>query len=381
MPAMKPRKAEKSRAPTTAGEAAKAPATASEGALPTVSGTGPGEWNDSLLAGIVQVCAGRDLGAKGAVAKARAGIAAMNGIGPDDVIADMVAAQLVLGASRGNGLLQARGRRRELVVWREALNQANRLSRTSAALIEALNRHRGKGSQQRVVVEHVKRPPAGGQANRPAPSRPGEGGGDDPETGNLCHAPSPAVRCENAARDAMQGPRDARPEAMQDARREAVRRPTRQPLRVEAWRLHSRGDRTAPRSRRAGALHAPSNGRSIVSDGAYFALTQPSEASRAARPPDLHRHIIIDAGAWGGEHVGLPMPASQADGSSPRGRGTGDRRGPPLPWREGCGDHHGKPRERALRCEPAPVGIIRGEGAGGVGAMMPFTVVRLHVGE
>ena len=77
MPAMKPRKAEKSRAPTTAGEAAKAPATASEGALPTVSGTGPGEWNDSLLAGIVQVCAGRDLGAKGAVAKARAGIAAM----------------------------------------------------------------------------------------------------------------------------------------------------------------------------------------------------------------------------------------------------------------------------------------------------------------
>ena len=43
MPAMKPRKAEKSRAPAITGDASSAPATASEGALPTVSGTGPGE--------------------------------------------------------------------------------------------------------------------------------------------------------------------------------------------------------------------------------------------------------------------------------------------------------------------------------------------------
>ena len=56
MPAMKPRKAEKSRAPATTGDASSAPATASEGALPTVSGTGPGEWNDALVAGVVQVC-------------------------------------------------------------------------------------------------------------------------------------------------------------------------------------------------------------------------------------------------------------------------------------------------------------------------------------
>jgi hypothetical protein len=36
----------------------------------------------------------------------------------------------------------------------EALSQANRLSRTCAMLVEALNRHRGKG-QQKVVVKHV----------------------------------------------------------------------------------------------------------------------------------------------------------------------------------------------------------------------------------
>jgi predicted Kef-type K+ transport protein len=34
------------------------------------------------------------------------------------------------------------------------LSQANKLSRTYAALLDALNRHRGKG-QQKVTVEHV----------------------------------------------------------------------------------------------------------------------------------------------------------------------------------------------------------------------------------
>jgi hypothetical protein len=42
------------------------------------------------------------------------------------------------------------------------LNQANKLSRTYTALVEALDRHRGKG-QQRITVEHVN-VHAGGQA-------------------------------------------------------------------------------------------------------------------------------------------------------------------------------------------------------------------------
>jgi Ni/Co efflux regulator RcnB len=37
---------------------------------------------------------------------------------------------------------------------RENLSQANKLSRTYATLLEAVNRHRGKG-QQKVTVEHV----------------------------------------------------------------------------------------------------------------------------------------------------------------------------------------------------------------------------------
>ena len=45
---------------------------------------------------------------------------------------------------------------------RENLNRANKLSRTWATLVEALNRYRGKG-QQKVIVEHV-HVHAGGQA-------------------------------------------------------------------------------------------------------------------------------------------------------------------------------------------------------------------------
>ncbi len=42
------------------------------------------------------------------------------------------------------------------------MNQANKLSRTWATLLDALNKHRGKG-QQKVTVEHV-HVHAGGQA-------------------------------------------------------------------------------------------------------------------------------------------------------------------------------------------------------------------------
>jgi hypothetical protein len=45
---------------------------------------------------------------------------------------------------------------------RENLNQANKLSRTWATLLDAFNKHRGKG-QQKVTVEHV-HVHAGGQA-------------------------------------------------------------------------------------------------------------------------------------------------------------------------------------------------------------------------
>lgn len=42
-----------------------------------------------------------------------------------------------------------------MVARDQNLNQANKLSRTMAALMEAMSRHRGKATQQKVTVEHV----------------------------------------------------------------------------------------------------------------------------------------------------------------------------------------------------------------------------------
>ena len=170
--------------PATTGEAAKLPAPAGEGSgFPVVSGTGPGEWNDRLLRDVVRVCCGgRDLGDKGALEKARAGIAAMQGIGPDDVIGDMVAAQLVAAHEAAMDCYKraagadGNGDAIPLEFWREFMNQANKLSRTSAALIEALNRHHGKSGQQTVRVEHVTVKDGGQAVIGPVATGGGEGG-------------------------------------------------------------------------------------------------------------------------------------------------------------------------------------------------------------
>lgn len=83
----------------------------------------------------------------------------------------------------------------------EALTQANKLSRTFATLLEALNRHRGKG-QQKVTVEHV-HVHAGGQAVVGVVEAQGPGGlkklEDQPH----------AVRSENPEREALPVARDA----------------------------------------------------------------------------------------------------------------------------------------------------------------------------
>ena len=161
--------------PATTGVADTPPATlsASKIKLATVSGSGPGEWNDKLLMDIAQVCGGKDLGDK---RKVRAGIAAMKGIGPDDVICDMVAAQLVAAHEATMRCFKlAAVPEQPFPVVQECLSQANKLSRTTAALVEALNRHRGKSGQQTVRVEHVT-VADGGQAVIGPVTTGGEGG-------------------------------------------------------------------------------------------------------------------------------------------------------------------------------------------------------------
>jgi hypothetical protein len=71
----------------------------------------------------------------------------------------------------------------------ENLNQANKLTRTLVTLVEALDRHRGKG-EQHVRVEHVHH--QGGQAIVGAVSQ-ATGGGVPPDFEERAHAPEPAA--------------------------------------------------------------------------------------------------------------------------------------------------------------------------------------------
>ena len=101
--------------------------------------------------------------------------------------------------------------------WRENLNQANKLSRTYATLLEALNRHRGKG-QQKVTVEHV-HVHSGGQA---IVGNVEPGGGVPPKSKDqphaLEHAPSQTLPSANPARDRVPVARNEERQ-MPDARR------------------------------------------------------------------------------------------------------------------------------------------------------------------
>ena len=79
--------------------------------------------------------------------------AALVGIGPKDELEGMMAAQLIAAHNAAMECYRLIGEQ-TFEGRRENLAQANKLSRTYATLLEALNRHRGKG-QQKVAVEHV----------------------------------------------------------------------------------------------------------------------------------------------------------------------------------------------------------------------------------
>ena len=148
-------------------------------------------------------------------------LAALIGIGPKDELEGMMAAQLI---AAHNAAMECYRRtmigEQSFEGRRENLAQANKLSRTYATLLEALNRHRGKG-QQKVTVEHV-HVHSGGQAVVGMVD--GLGGGDrakseeQPHAKQLAHAPEPPLPSPDAGRDALPIAGDAEP-ALPDARR------------------------------------------------------------------------------------------------------------------------------------------------------------------
>jgi hypothetical protein len=146
------------------------------------------------------------------------------GIGPKDELEGMLAAQAMAAHHTAMECYRrAMLPEQPFEAWKENINQANKLSRTYATLLEALNRHRGKG-QQKISVEHV-HVHAGGQAIVGAV----EAGADvasgnqrRPDAKALTHAPVAPLWREDQKRQAVPLAGDAERE-MPDARRSVAR--------------------------------------------------------------------------------------------------------------------------------------------------------------
>jgi hypothetical protein len=140
----------------------------------------------------------------------KATAAALIGIAPKDELEGMMAAQLL---AAHNAAMECYRRamidEQTFEGRRENLTQANKLSRSFAVLIEALNRHRGKG-QQKVTVEHVT-VNAGGQAIVGSVQTPGGGvpSKSEEQPHALTHAPGVPMRGPHAQRELVPSASDA----------------------------------------------------------------------------------------------------------------------------------------------------------------------------
>jgi hypothetical protein len=177
------------------------------GTLRSIGGSNSDTWNNLIAnQAITSIWNGHSDEAQ-TIEKNEAAVSALMAIGPRDEMEGMMAAQLI---AAHNAAMECYRRamlpEQPFEGRRENLSQANKLSRTYATLMEALNRHRGKG-QQKVTVEHV-HVHEGGQAivgNL-------EGGGMRTKSENQPHAlgyaPGETLRSENTEREGVPVPSD-----------------------------------------------------------------------------------------------------------------------------------------------------------------------------
>ena len=180
-----------------------------KGRFKNIGGSQSDDWNNILANQAIQSLWMKDLSPEDRHTQLSATVAALMGIAPKDELEGMMAAQLV---AAHNAAMECYRRAmiddQPVEGRRENLAQANKLSRTYAALIEALNRHRGKG-QQKVTVEHV-HVHAGGQAVVGMITAAGQPGGGDhtkmeeqPHAKQIAHASEPALPRPHPQRDAL----------------------------------------------------------------------------------------------------------------------------------------------------------------------------------
>ncbi|MEM9843437.1 MAG: hypothetical protein AAF965_01440 [Pseudomonadota bacterium] len=200
------------------------------GELKRIGGSRSDDWNNVIIGQATQALWLKNSDPDEKMRQVHAAVAGLMGIGPRDELESMIAAQLLAAHSAAiECYRRAMIGEQTFEGRRENLNQANKLSRTWATLLDALNKHRGKG-QQKVTVEHV-HVHAGGQAVVGTVERPG--GGDrsnleeQPLAKQIAHAPEPPLRGADAVRDTLPVAGDEeRP--LPDARRQVSRRAQRE---------------------------------------------------------------------------------------------------------------------------------------------------------
>jgi hypothetical protein len=189
-----------------------------KGALKDIGGSQSDHWNNTLVnQAVYSLWAGHS--DEGTLARQRnATVEAMMGIARRDELEGILAAQLIAAHNAAMECYRRAMLPEQTFEGRQqSLSQGGKLSRTSAALIEALNRHRGKG-QQKVTVEHV-HVHSGGQAVvgivSPAAAIPSS---EASNAKQVVHAPQSPLRSADPKREAMPVASDAeRP--LSDARR------------------------------------------------------------------------------------------------------------------------------------------------------------------
>lgn len=203
-----------------------------EGTLKKVAGSRSDEFNDLVIGstvdsyweGGINYQNDPDEYVKQKEKLVRASTVAMCDIAPQDVIEGMLASLMI---SSYNSVTECYRRAmlpsQTLEGRAMNLNQAEKLSRSYVSLLDALNKHRGKG-QQKVTVEHV-HVHNGGQAVVGVI----EGGGvkanqeGQPHEKPVADASIEAMQCEDETRDAVPVASDAE-RSVQNTRRSKPRR-------------------------------------------------------------------------------------------------------------------------------------------------------------
>jgi hypothetical protein len=171
------------------------------GRLKAIGGSMADDWNTFVANQTIQTHWLKGVDAEDIRRIRNATVDAMIGIAPRDELEGMIAAQL-FACHNASMECYRRAMHSEQTFEgrRENLSQANKLSRTYATLLEALNRHRGKG-QQKVTVEHV-HVHSGGQAVVGVVENSGKGSqaksADQCDAKQIAYAPQPAMRRPNA---------------------------------------------------------------------------------------------------------------------------------------------------------------------------------------